>query len=1122
VARSPFVRILCLLALAASCSAALGATAAIAAVEYKSVGSFGSGPGSESGQFNPVGRVAAYNSAGEIFVADPGNTRVQVFAAAGDSAGYLTQFGAENLVQPVGIAVDQATGSVYVSDAGAGQIFKFDSDGAPKPVFTLDPSFTSPLAGIGAGELGSFAAPLAFDDANGRLLVADPSNNLIDSFQPDGTFVSSFDGSSSGAAFTALKDVAALAGGDLAVVDGGRVVRFDSSGADLGTLTGLPAEPGRVAFNAAGGEILVSHEGIFAEATVYRVAVTTGQFIASLPSFSESSNRSISGMAVLPGALGHLYVGVGPDSFCGCIVTASDVSVYTVNVLPDVTIAPASEITETTAHFAGTIDPAGKPEISYRFEYSRDGGVSWEQTPVQPASEGVGAEVVEADVTGLEPNDHYQVRLVGSNSAGENASGVEEFLTLQSAPGAVTGIATDRTSSSANLHGTVSPYGLQSTYHFEYGTTTAYGAQVPAAHEGIAGGGHKPLEATQLVGGLQSGTTYHYRLVAHSSAGLRVGEDMTFATRGSGVSRPSRGYELVSPNASGSTAIGEISAQAKPDGNGLVFGSYSAEPGPEAEGAPQLVLHTSLRGPDGWLARSISPPTLGNQAYAVATNIGVSEDLSQALVPSDRALTPGAFEGGGNVYLRDFATGKYTFIAGNPDHGAFAQYALIQQANKFLGGAADFSWVVFISEYPFTPEATPGVANVYRWSAATGLELISVMPDGSPVKGTTQLSNVSGPELNRVSRDGSVVAFNVESGGEGEGVYARLDGATTVPLSVSQIPGDPTAPHLGAAIDVGGDGSYADFFTVDEVPLTPDAPARTGNLYRYDLESGALTYLEGSIDSTLFLSGGIRGGIVAVARDTGRIYFAQQGGGLSLWDNGQVTPIFSGSFNNGRTSPDGRYLAFEDNASSRIYLYDALDEETECVTCPGTGRLPISFQDHNNNYLPRSVTEQGEVFFDSSSALVPGDVNGTQDVYAYKDGALTLISPGDGDYEAKFMDASSSGDDVFFRSAQPLVAAVQNRAYNVYDARVGGGIAAQNAVPAPGCAGEACQASSTVPTLAGPAAVSGPGNGSSRHVRCRKGKKTRSARCAGKQRGKRQQQKRNGKARAKSTGRAGR
>jgi hypothetical protein len=52
-------------------------------------------------------------------------------------------------------------------------------------------------------------------------------------------------------------------------------------------------------------------------------------------------------------------------------------------------------------------------------------------------------------------------------------------LAVAAAPGAVTQPATDVTATSATLNGTVSPNGEDTTYYFQYGTTTEYGTQTP-------------------------------------------------------------------------------------------------------------------------------------------------------------------------------------------------------------------------------------------------------------------------------------------------------------------------------------------------------------------------------------------------------------------------------------------------------------------------------------------------------------------------------------------------------------------------------------------------------------------------------------------------------------------
>jgi hypothetical protein len=68
-----------------------------------------------------------------------------------------------------------------------------------------------------------------------------------------------------------------------------------------------------------------------------------------------------------------------------------------------------------------------------------------------------------------------------------------------------------------------------------------------------------------------------------------------------------------------------------------------------------------------------------------------------------------------------------------------------------------------------------------------------------------------------------------------------------------------------------------------------------------------------------------------------------------------------------------------------------------------------------------------------------------------------LISTGKSDWASIFADASADGNDVFFITRQGLVGQDQDELLDVYDARVGGGIAAQNAAtPVPCESTEAC------------------------------------------------------------------
>ena len=78
----------------------------------------------------------------------------------------------------------------------------------------------------------------------------------------------------------------------------------------------------------------------------------------------------------------------------------------------------------------------------------------------------------------------------------------------------------------AMLTGTVTPNGTETSYDFQYGLTTAYGAQTPTVN---AGSGKTKVRVGQSVAGLISGATYHYRIVGLPAGKPPIlGRDKTF------------------------------------------------------------------------------------------------------------------------------------------------------------------------------------------------------------------------------------------------------------------------------------------------------------------------------------------------------------------------------------------------------------------------------------------------------------------------------------------------------------------------------------------------------------------------------------------------------------------
>jgi hypothetical protein len=217
----------------------------------------------------------------------------------------------------------------------------------------------------------------------------------------------------------------------------------------------------------------------------------------------------------------------------------ADMTFETAPQPPSVTASPPSIVSTGSATLAGTINPHGKA-TTYSFQYGPTASYGL-QSPVVSAGSGTSAVTVHAAITGLEPGTQYHYRLVALSADGTAASPDAMFSTTgtQAAPGgplpAVSQTAAVNVgTSSVQLNGAVNPQGPTTTWYFQYGLSGLYGLQT--SPQKMSGLGARPVNA--IVGGLQSGTTYHYRLVAVSANGLYVGPDETFTTKQAGRAHP--------------------------------------------------------------------------------------------------------------------------------------------------------------------------------------------------------------------------------------------------------------------------------------------------------------------------------------------------------------------------------------------------------------------------------------------------------------------------------------------------------------------------------------------------------------------------------------------------------
>jgi streptogramin lyase len=200
---------------------------------------------------------------------------------------------------------------------------------------------------------------------------------------------------------------------------------------------------------------------------------------------------------------------------------------------PQAVTGAASSIGQSAATFNGTLNPGGVGVWDCHFEYGTTSSYGATVPCAQAAGSGNSPVAVSANVSGLSPSTTYHFRLVGATMFATSRGVDQTFTTLAPvAPGeplVTTGLASAVVPTTAMLNGTVNPQGSVTRYHFEYGTSTAYGTTVPVPDASV-GSDTATHAVAQAIAGLAPGTTYHFRLVATNSAGTAAGADQTFTT----------------------------------------------------------------------------------------------------------------------------------------------------------------------------------------------------------------------------------------------------------------------------------------------------------------------------------------------------------------------------------------------------------------------------------------------------------------------------------------------------------------------------------------------------------------------------------------------------------------
>jgi hypothetical protein len=903
-------------------------------------------------------------------------------------------------------------------------------------------------------------------------------------------------------------------------------------------------------------------------------------------------------------------------------------------VFPDVTTGSVTGVKATgegriEATLNGTVNPRKEGEASCRFVW----GTTKEFGQIAPCepekiAEGSSPVAVHAKLS-VQPDTTYYYRLQATNKNGANPGEPwqdGEFTTP--GPG-LRGASTSAVrAESATFNAEIDPHGKPTTYYFQYGTSTTYGADAPTLSEeatrgAAAGSGEGDVEVFQHVTGLVAATLYHYRVVAVSELAPGefepfYGSDQTFTTQTVGLPfqlPDGRAWEMVSPPHKEGALLNSIIGgsfngnplQASADGSALSDGT-SAPTEAEPAGSGNSPTDFFGRGASGWSAKDITTPhigrteiTLGREEYRY-----FSEDLLKGAVQPEGSylpLSPEASEA--TAYLRtDYmngnpgelcATGCYQPLvtpANVPSGTKFGEEGSNPECHAgscggpvFEGASPDLKHIVLESSVDLTSTSTEGHEGMYEWNDGE-LALINLLPAGETNQhGGLVAENVAlgSVGLNAesiahvVSNDGSHIVWSTGGGGTGHLYVRDMVKGETVRLDVFQnVETSPEQPpeYRGAS----SDGSR--IFFLDATRLTADSTAKPfrKDLYEYDLNAPAGSRLT-DLSVDMSAPAAVRS-VLGISEDGSYVYFSAAGVlapgavpgecgiytsappgdtqlcNLYLRHNGTTTfiaglspedfPVWSEKLTRlpARVSPNGQWLAFMSNknltgydttdavnkhADEEVYLYDAGTGKLVCAGCNPTGARPVGakFTDDQITglstfpsgegavtiasnvpvwtdpfYQSRYLSNSGRLFFNSSDALVPQDVNGTQDVYQYEPagigdcdaskttfsersgGCVALLSSGASKDESAFIDASESGNNVFFLTTAKLLSQDFDDARDIYDARECSAtspcIAPAPVEPPPCETGDSCKsAPSPQPTIFGSpasATFSGAGN----------------------------------------------
>jgi hypothetical protein len=527
-----------------------------------------------------------------------------------------------------GIAIEQETGDVYISDRGNDRIDKFGpegefilafgwgvADGESEELQSCTSTCFKGLEGSGAGEFfeEGGAAGIAVDSdplslSHGDVYVADPANNRVQKFSPQGQFLTMFGGEvnastkgdicpaseaascqagvegSGPGQFEGLADRSVAVDSSTATVyvgDRNRLQRFSEEGASeseilfsgIGRIRNLALDSakdiylwgglqeGVHEYDQTGFELPPPRDqAAFAEG----LAITIGPGDELLLNDLQENHHILAFDPEGQQTASFDRGGLDQNGGQGIAYSAFTNAIYILNegVVRIVTQPPpgpfillesesATEVEPTSATLNASANPEGPEASKCHFDYGTSTAYG-KETPEEGLSGGpFEDQPIKAQLTGLSPSTTYHFRASCENAAKEASTGTDETFTTLPPVSIDATSTTEVNATSARLQAELNPHGLASEYRFEYGTSTAYGTSVPLP-DGSLGASSADTTVENLIQELLPATTYHYRVVAHNALNnpgeVVEGPDRSFTTQGpSSILADGRSWEMVSP-----------------------------------------------------------------------------------------------------------------------------------------------------------------------------------------------------------------------------------------------------------------------------------------------------------------------------------------------------------------------------------------------------------------------------------------------------------------------------------------------------------------------------------------------------------------------------------------------